>query len=56
MQAGRQRSLLTDEHFTVDGTLIEAAGASSSEAQTRPGRRRPGLRFAEIARQSMARD
>ena len=28
--AWRQRSLLSDEHFTVDGTLIEAALRPSS--------------------------
>ncbi len=36
--AGHQRSLLSDKHFTVDGTLIEAAAS----LRPAPGRRRPG--------------
>jgi transposase len=35
----RQRGLLSDEHFTVDGTLIEALGESQElQAEGRPGR------------------
>jgi transposase len=36
LQQARERSLLSDEHFTVDGTLIEA-WASEKSYQPRPG-------------------
>ena len=38
----RTQGLLSDEHFTVDGTLIEAwAGAKSFKRKDDPARRRP---------------
>ena len=44
--AAHQRSLLSDEHVTVDGILIEAAASLKSfkprDADPPPGRRWPG--------------
>ena len=44
--AADRRSLLSDEHFTVDGTLIEAAASLKSfkprDGRSSPRRRRPG--------------
>ena len=36
--ARRRRGLLSDEHFSVDGTLIEAWASRRASSQGRPGR------------------
>ena len=45
LELAQQRELLSDEHFTVDGTLIEAwAGHEELQAEGRAGRAGPTIR------------
>lgn len=42
LEQARQRDVLSDEHFSVDGTLLEAwAGAKSYQAKEKKGREEP---------------
>ena len=51
IQQARQAGLLSDEHFTVDGTLIEAwANRRSFVAKTEPPRRGSGVRGRKLLR------